>query len=64
MPVYTYHTFCKAPPRDGCSTMTKKEEEDDDDNNNHPVQKYVVVAHVCGVTFSLWIFHQAKNNNF
>ena len=30
---------------------------EDDDDDNHPMQKDVVLAHICGSTFSLWIFH-------
>lgn len=38
----------------------EEEEEEYNDDDNHPVQKNVVLAHICGSTFSLWIFHQAK----
>jgi len=42
----------------------EEEEEEANDDDNHPMQQYVVPAHISGSTFSVWIFHQAKNNNF
>jgi len=50
-------TAAPPPPRED-------EEEEDNDDNNHPVPQYVVPAHICGSTFSVWTFHQAKSNNF
>jgi hypothetical protein len=31
----------------------EEEEEEYNDDDNHPVQKNVVLAHICGSTFSL-----------
>jgi len=30
------------------------------EDDNQPVKKYVVLEHISCNTFSLWIFHQAK----
>ena len=69
-----YHTFSKAPPHDDCITTTRGgggggggrggRRWRGQPPNNHLVPKYVVPAHICGSKFTVWIFHQAKNNIF